>query len=102
METVLARLHAVAQTHRRLTREAAEQYEPLVAGILRERTRDTARIERTLDGLLDFAFDPTLLTMFKRLCRYYWDIDPVVTASYVNYYREMWDSETEEASDSPV
>lgn len=29
----------------------------------------------------------------KRLCRYYFDIDPEVTVSYVHAYREMWDEQ---------
>jgi len=34
------------------------------------------------------------LTLFKSLCRHYYDIDPSAAAGYVNAYREMWDTET--------
>ena len=51
------------------------------------------KIEQTLDGLVSFAGSDTCLPLFRRLCRYYWGIDPVAAASHVLTYREMWDSE---------
>ena len=35
--------------------------------------------------------------LFKKLCRYYWDIDPIATAGHINAYRDMWDSDEIEA-----
>jgi hypothetical protein len=34
--------------------------------------------------------------LYKKLCRYYYNIDPQATVEYVNAYRDMWDSEIEE------
>jgi hypothetical protein len=77
-----------------LNHRAEVEYTPLVQDIIRSRSRDVRLIEQTLDGLLDFCgYDP-VLQLYRRLCRHYWDIDPVATASYVGFYREMWDSET--------
>ena len=42
--------------------------------------------------MLDFCFDDEMLMLYKKLCRYYFDIDSAATASYVNIYREMRDS----------
>ena len=64
--------------------------------IVRARSKDIRHIEHTLDGLLDFCFDPEALLLYKKLCRHYYDIDPSATAEYVHFYREMWDSEPEE------
>jgi hypothetical protein len=75
-----------------LARRAASEYAPIVAAILQDGSKDVAHIERTLDGLLDFAFDPEALGLYKQLCRHYFTIDPAATADYVNLYREMWDS----------
>ena len=75
-----------------LARVAARQYAGEVESILNEKTRDAARIAHCLDGLLDFCFNDEALALYKKLCRYYYDIDPVATASYVNAYRDMWDS----------
>jgi hypothetical protein len=51
--------------------------------------------------MLDFCFDDEMLVFYKKLCRYYIDIDPDATASYVHAYREMWD-EQKPAKGSPV
>ena len=48
-------------------------------------------IDHILDGLLDFCFDESILLLFKKLCRYYLNINPIATADYINFYREMWD-----------
>jgi len=52
-----------------------------------------------LDGILDFCFDADMLLLYKKLCRYYFNIDPVATVSYINFYREMWDSDNREIAD---
>ena len=85
-------IRTVAGERRELQRQAEEQYRPAVEEILRTRSRDTEHIHQTLDGLLDFCGHEPVLQLYKRLCRYYWDIDPVAVASYVNAYREYWDS----------
>ena len=76
-----------------LQRQAAQQYQPVVDDILRSRSRDTQHIEHTLERLLDFCGDETVLQMYRKLCRHYWDIDPAATAYYVNAYRENWDGD---------
>jgi hypothetical protein len=86
---VLELAKQIVQVHE----QAKHEYQPIVDRIIRSGQRDVAEIERTLDGLLNFAGSDTCLPLFRRLCRYYWDIDPVATAEYVHAYREMWDSE---------
>jgi hypothetical protein len=79
----------------KLNKQAVYQYTPIVNGIIQTKNCDIPHIEHTLDGLLDFCgYDPAL-QLYRQLCRYYWDIDPEATASYIIAYREMWDSETE-------
>jgi len=75
-----------------LARVAARQYAGEVESILNEQTRAAARIEGCLDGLRDFCFHDEALALYKRLCRYYSDINPAATASSLNAYRELWDS----------
>lgn len=82
----------LAESLRDIQRQAAQQYQPVVDDILHTRSRDTEYIEHTLDRLLDFCGDETVLQMYRKLCRHYWDIDPAATAYYVNAYREYWDS----------
>ncbi|MBI4763064.1 MAG: hypothetical protein HY787_00460 [Deltaproteobacteria bacterium] len=74
-----------------LARQAEQQYAFEVEAILKAQSRDPQRIEHLLDGMLDFCFDPQMLFLYKKLCRYYFKIDPEATASYVHAYRDMWD-----------
>jgi hypothetical protein len=76
-----------------LARRAVAEYAPIVDSIIRDQSRDIRRIEHTLDGLLDFCFDGEALVEFKKLCRYYFSIDPVACATYVHAYRDLWDSD---------
>ncbi|MCY2994651.1 MAG: hypothetical protein NTY19_43340 [Planctomycetota bacterium] len=78
-----------------LHRRAVVEYTPVVEEIIRSNSRDVRRIEQALDGLLSFADDDPALQLYRRLCRHYWDIDPVATAEYVQAYRKMWDSDDE-------
>ena len=61
--------------------------------VIAEECQEPEQIEHLLDGLLDFCFDSKILLLYKKLCRYYLEINPVATAEYINFYRDMWDSE---------
>ena len=76
-----------------LAHQAEQQYSFEVEAILQEKCRDSQRIEYLLDGMLDFCFDGEMLCLYKKLCRYYYKINPVATVSYVHAYREIWDEE---------
>jgi hypothetical protein len=69
------------------------QYKPIVENIIASQNTEVNHICRTLDGVLDFCFDEQMLLLFRKLCRYLWDIDQESTAFYINAYREMWDEE---------
>lgn len=83
----------LARVIQELTRDAALQYSVEVEAILKAQSRDSGRIERCLDAMLDFCFDDGMLMLYKKLCRYYFDIDPEAAVSYVHAYREMWDEQ---------
>lgn len=83
----------LAVARQQLALQAEQQYSFEVDSILQDECRDPQHIERLLDGMLDFCFDDEMLCLYKKLCRYYFKIDPVATASYVYAYREMWDEE---------
>jgi hypothetical protein len=84
------------ESQQQLAKQALEVYTPMVEDIITNEVRDENRIGHTLDRILDFCFDGNMLLLYKKLCRYYWEINPHATANYINYYREMWDSESEE------
>ena len=93
MDDLVKSIGKIAGATKRLARKAEQQYLPEVENILRTQCRDPKRIEHMLDGMLDFCFDPAMLCLYKKLCRYYFTIDPEATASYVYAYREMWGDE---------
>ena len=62
-----------------------------VDAIIQSGEQGSQRIEHQLDHMLGFCCDLDMLLVFKRLCRYYYGIDPVTTADYVQAYREIWD-----------
>jgi hypothetical protein len=106
-QDLLAELSAIMAPLNSLHQQAVAIHSPTVRKIVRNGSRDKQLIEHTLDQLLDHACIPDGLVLFKTLCRYYWQIDPQATASYVYAYREMWDSDDEVessalADDSPV
>jgi hypothetical protein len=82
-----------------LFRQAIEDVKPEVDDIIQGGERHTQRIDHLLDHMLGFCCDPDMLLEFKRLCRYYFTIDPVATAEHVQAYREMWDTPDELASE---
>lgn len=92
-DDLLQSLKEAAVSLKALSQRAANDYAPIVEHIIRTRSQDVADIERTLDGLLGFCGYEPALRQYRKLCRYYWDLNPANTTSYINAYREMWDSE---------
>jgi len=95
-DDMLRDIKAIAEDLRGIQESGVAQYTPVVDQIIATRSRDSRHIQLTLDYLLDFACHPAELTLYKKLCRYYYTLDPAATADYVNYYREMWGSEETE------
>ena len=64
--------------------------------MIRNSISDNMQIERKLDEMLDillfYETDDSLLT-FRKLCKYYFDINPQATVDYINYYKEQNDPE---------
>jgi hypothetical protein len=85
----------LAKARNQIARRAEQQYTFEVESLLKDQSRDPQRIEHLLDGLLDFCFHSAMLSLYKKLCRYYFKIDPEATASYVYAYRDMWEEKEE-------
>lgn len=89
---------ALAEQIGELHERALAEYAPIVSHILRSRSHDAGRIERTLDGLLDFCGHAAVLQLYRRLCRHYHGIDPAAALSYVDAYRTMYVREDDPGS----
>ena len=83
----------LAESINKITQEAFILYEPQVDRIYRNKIKDEKEIERVLEVLLNYSYDDKMLLLFKRLCRYYYQINPTVTYEYVIIYRDLWDDE---------
>jgi hypothetical protein len=86
----------LAKASNELAIRAVSEYSIVVYNIIGTKSIDSNKIEHTLDGMLDFCFEDKMLLLYKKLCRYYYDIDPNATISYINAYREMWDEDYKE------
>jgi hypothetical protein len=91
-EDLLSFFREYAFEQQRLVRQAEMLYRPEVEAVIRERSQEVMLIEQLLDGILDFCFDSDMLLLYKKLCCYYYQIDPQATASYIFAYRDMWDN----------
>jgi hypothetical protein len=88
-------IHRLAASVHELNVLAVQQYMPVVEAILQSQSCDAEHIEHTLDDLLSFCgYEPTL-SLYKKLCRHYYKINPAATVAYVYAYRDLWDSATE-------
>jgi hypothetical protein len=43
--------------------------------------------------MLGFADDEKFLASYRKLCRYYFGINPQTTAEYIQSYKEMYDAD---------
>ena len=63
-----------------------------IEDIIRNNISDNMQIERKLDEMLDillfYETNESLLT-FRKLCKYYFYINPQATVDYINYYRKQ-------------
>ena len=85
-------IRGIVEQIQRITKEAVSLIEPQVNEVIRNKINDNNQIELLLDRLLDYAgMDNSGLILFKRLCRYYYKLNPKVAAGYVNTYRDLYD-----------
>ena len=89
---------ALIEQMQKLTHTALIEYSAEVNKIIDSKITTHNQIENLLEKMLDFCHDDEMLLLFKTLCRYYYKINPQITAEYINIYREVWDNENEEES----
>jgi hypothetical protein len=85
-------IRQLAEDLQSLTTLAVKEYNSEVNSIISVRSVDQQHIGRTLDGMLGFCSNAQMVRIFRKLCRYYYAINPHATAKYVLAYRDMWDS----------
>jgi len=90
MMTKIKELDALQQ---QLAKQALAAYTPLVDDIISTQNREENHIELTLDSMLSFCFDDKMLLLYRRLCRYLFDLNPKTAAWHITAFRKMWDEE---------
>ncbi|MDP3928861.1 MAG: hypothetical protein Q8R57_07545 [Bacteroidota bacterium] len=93
---MLEELRPLIEQIQALHLQAYKLYLPEVDTLIRNKIKDDKTIQLLLDRLLDFCGEEQMLSLFKKLCRYYWDINPQATADYIQYYREIYDADSYE------
>jgi len=83
----------LVEIQNQLAKQAYLVYLPEVETIIASETTDVNRISLTLDYMLDFCFDEQMLLLYRRLCRYLYNIDQKAAVLYVDAFRERWDEE---------
>lgn len=76
-----------------LAKDNLELFCEIVEDIISSNCKDENYIETSLDKLLDMCFDENILILYKKLCRYYFDINPQATKDYVMYYYERYEKD---------
>jgi alcohol dehydrogenase YqhD (iron-dependent ADH family) len=94
-ENLHKNIREIADAMKGLFERAELAYTPLVNSLIQSGSKDSWEIEHLLDGLLDFACYDRMLLLFKKLCRYYYTINPEAALSYAETCLEMWGDENE-------
>jgi len=70
---------------------------------IKRKIKDDDYIEQLFEKLLDVAgMNDNGFEVFKRLCRYYYHINPELTVEYAYIYRDLYDSDDTSDDDEDV
>jgi hypothetical protein len=86
-------INHLAKQIKELHKQAYDIYLPEVDFLINNAITDDNAIECLLDRIFDFCSDEKMLALFKKLCRYYFTLNPQATTTHIDFYRKMWDNE---------
>ena len=86
-------IREIAKELQTIYSQAEIYYTSAVNDVIRRQSKDVKEIEHLLDYMLDFADNEKILALYRKLCRYYFDINPQATAEYIQSYKEMYDAD---------
>ena len=78
MDNFVDEIKEIALQLKKINEMAYFQYKPIVSGLCSRIA--PLNVEHTLDDMLDFCADDTVLELFKELCRHYYSIYPEMIA----------------------
>jgi len=83
----------VAKELQTIYSQAEIYYTSAVDSIIQRQSKDVKEIEHLLNYMLDFADNKEILASYRKLCRYYHNINPQATAEYIQSYKEIYDED---------
>jgi len=86
-------IRGIAKELQAIYLQAESLYASAVNSIIQRKSKDTKEIEKLLDYMLDFADNERILISYRKLCRYYYNINPQTTAEYIQLYKERYDED---------
>ena len=86
-------IRGVAQDIQAIYSQAETIYTSAVDSIIQRKSKDEKEIQHVLNYMLDFADNEKILSSYRKLCRYYLDINPQATAEYIQSYKEIYDTD---------
>jgi len=94
MDDLVNDIRKLIEPVHKLIDEATSYIESDVYDILSKRITDKRQIEKVLEDLLNYAgMSDKAALLFKRLCGYYFFIDPTLTSTYIIAFLEMYGAE---------
>ena len=86
-------IREIAKDIQAIYSQAETHYVFAVNSIIQSQNKDEKEIENLLSYMLDFADNERILDSYRKLCRYYFDINPQATAEYIQFYKELYDAD---------
>lgn len=91
---VLNEIEPIVEKLYLVTEDSLNILAPMVEDIILFNSKDEKHIEIILDRLLDLCFNDEALLLYKRLCRYYLEINPEAVKEYTKYYFEIYEEDS--------
>lgn len=92
MDNAFDTIKEMALHLKKINEAAYNHYKPITSDLC-SRIASLVEVEYTLDRMLDFCSDESVLELFKAICRHYFNIYPEMIAYQINSYREIWELE---------
>jgi len=93
--TLTEDIRAIAKEMQAIYVQAETYYTSAVNSLIQSKRKDEKEIEQILNYMLDFADNEKILALYRKLCRYYYSINPQATAEYIQSYKELYDEDEE-------
>jgi hypothetical protein len=88
-------IRIIAERMQTLYLQAESDYSYSVNYLIQSKITDEKEIEHLLNYMLDFVDNKKILALYRKLCRYYYFINPQATAEYIQSYKELYDKDEE-------